>query len=414
MLDWNKKEAPVLGLQGSGGGLGYLAGGASGSIGPLLFPMSRKSNGDKFFHAVKTDGTIVGTFQAAAEASSTTYGDFRIGNYYYWYSNGSGVIQKTNLEDFTITALPSDTWPVFGWAPIAENKFISIRYNQYKILDIDAETVTTTNYAASSYSSRAGTLTTLSHTTSGENVFSTGSYVFSTGGQGGSPYPLHVARHSRSGTVLSNAQAWFNTGANYSRTFGIHDSHGNTNLIIRDDGGFHYVRQTAAAGTLTPSTLSGWSHVYNNGQNNFSNHCIANGRWYHYKERSISTYVYEFALVYQNLDPSASQTVVDTGIRVPGNNNSNGGSYNRPSSGTYLTTINTDGYVAIAYWDKYDQSDYLTDRLRIKVIDRNNNVVSNNYVDVGTSYTNGNNAATWGMIGSGFVTDTLYSGSAYS
>ena len=30
MLDWNKKEAPVLGLLGSGGGLGYLAGGASG------------------------------------------------------------------------------------------------------------------------------------------------------------------------------------------------------------------------------------------------------------------------------------------------------------------------------------------------------------------------------------------------
>ena len=30
MLDWNKKEAPVLGLLGSGGGLGYLAGGVSG------------------------------------------------------------------------------------------------------------------------------------------------------------------------------------------------------------------------------------------------------------------------------------------------------------------------------------------------------------------------------------------------
>lgn len=30
MLDWNKKEKPLLGLLGSGGGLGYLAGGASG------------------------------------------------------------------------------------------------------------------------------------------------------------------------------------------------------------------------------------------------------------------------------------------------------------------------------------------------------------------------------------------------
>jgi hypothetical protein len=31
MFNWNKKEAPVLGLQGSGGGLGYLAGGAAGN-----------------------------------------------------------------------------------------------------------------------------------------------------------------------------------------------------------------------------------------------------------------------------------------------------------------------------------------------------------------------------------------------
>ena len=30
MLDWNKKEKPLLGLLGSGGGLGYLAGGVSG------------------------------------------------------------------------------------------------------------------------------------------------------------------------------------------------------------------------------------------------------------------------------------------------------------------------------------------------------------------------------------------------
>jgi len=29
MLNWNKKEKPLLGLQGSGGGLGYLAGGGA-------------------------------------------------------------------------------------------------------------------------------------------------------------------------------------------------------------------------------------------------------------------------------------------------------------------------------------------------------------------------------------------------
>ena len=32
MFNWNKKEKPLLGLLGSGGGLGYLAGG--GAAGP--------------------------------------------------------------------------------------------------------------------------------------------------------------------------------------------------------------------------------------------------------------------------------------------------------------------------------------------------------------------------------------------
>ena len=58
MKKQHKKESPILSLLGmGGGGTGLALGGAGGSIGPLLFPMSRKSNGDKFFHAVKTDGT---------------------------------------------------------------------------------------------------------------------------------------------------------------------------------------------------------------------------------------------------------------------------------------------------------------------------------------------------------------------
>ena len=389
----------------------FLGLGGGGSIDPLLFPMSRNSSGQRYIHAVKTDGTVLGNFQAGVNEDA--YLDFRVGDYYYHGKNYNGDVYKTNLNDFTTTSISSSSTSR-GWTPIAENKFITISASNYKILDIDAETVTETSYTSTSYNSAAQTLTTLGHTTFGENVFSTGSYVFSTGGEASGSFPLHIQRHNKSGTTLSNATEWFNTGANYSRTFGVHDSHGNVNLIIRDDAGFHYLYQTASAGTLTSYTpLSGWSMQYNNGID-FSNHCVADGRWYHYNRRSISTYVYEFALVYRNLDPNASQTVVDTGIRVPGNNNSSGGSYNRPSCGTYLTTINTDGYVAIAYWDRSGQNDYLTDRLRIKVIDRNNTVVSNNYVDVGASYTNGNNVNNFGMIGSSFVTDTLYSGSAYN
>jgi len=390
----------------------FLGSGGGGDIGPLLFPMSRDSSGQKYIHAVKTDGTVLGTFNAGVDA--VAYCDFRVGNNYY-HGTYNSVIYKTNLQTFATTSITnSNNGTPYGWAPITENKFIAIRYDKYYIMDVDADTVTETTYTASFESNSAQVITTLGFTTFGENLFSTGSYVFSAAGISGSPYSLKVFRHSRSGTTLSSAQEWLNTGANYSRTFGIHDSHGNVDLIIRDDTGHHYLRETAAAGSFTPSLLSGWSQVYNNGAFTFSNHCIADGRWYHYNQKSISTYVYEHALVYQNLDPSASQTVVDTGIRVPGHSDSSSGSYNYASGGTYLTTINTDGYVAIAYWDKIDEGDYLTDRLRIKVIDRNNTVVSNTYVDVGASYTSGNNSNTFGMIGANYVTDTLYSGSTYS
>lgn len=50
MFNWNKKEAPLLGLQGSGGGLGYLAGGAS--LGPFVASGGTKTGpeGGYYYH----------------------------------------------------------------------------------------------------------------------------------------------------------------------------------------------------------------------------------------------------------------------------------------------------------------------------------------------------------------------------
>ena len=55
MLNWNKKEAPVLGLLGSGGGLGYLAGGAGESDSFWISEADRGSWGNENLYDIAGD-----------------------------------------------------------------------------------------------------------------------------------------------------------------------------------------------------------------------------------------------------------------------------------------------------------------------------------------------------------------------
>ena len=55
MLNWNKKEAPLLGLQGSGGGLGYLAGGGAAEFLASGGTVTTPGNGYKY-HTFSSTG----------------------------------------------------------------------------------------------------------------------------------------------------------------------------------------------------------------------------------------------------------------------------------------------------------------------------------------------------------------------
>ena len=82
MLNWNKKEAPVLGLLGSGGGLGYLAGGAGESDSFWISEADRGSWGDENPYDIAGDdeGNIY-TGKFRSDAGGTGRGGMSIEKY---------------------------------------------------------------------------------------------------------------------------------------------------------------------------------------------------------------------------------------------------------------------------------------------------------------------------------------------
>jgi hypothetical protein len=90
MLDWNKKEKPLLGLQGSGGGLGYLA----GSVG--LPDIGTSMEGGYFAGAISSSANGVATHGLIVAPAASGY-------------NGQGLLQlKTSNTSTAGTTSPFD------------------------------------------------------------------------------------------------------------------------------------------------------------------------------------------------------------------------------------------------------------------------------------------------------------------
>ena len=90
MLDWNKKEAPVLGLQGSGGGLGYLTG-ASGIDINDFFSTTLYTGNSGSNRSIQTgiDNTT-GTFMAWFKCRSDNRSNHLVANVYPQYGGNLG------------------------------------------------------------------------------------------------------------------------------------------------------------------------------------------------------------------------------------------------------------------------------------------------------------------------------------
>ena len=64
MYEWHKKEAPLLGLQGSGGGLGFLAG-RGGLTEDFVLVWTMDASGDATSPNFKDFGTVTETDNSA-------------------------------------------------------------------------------------------------------------------------------------------------------------------------------------------------------------------------------------------------------------------------------------------------------------------------------------------------------------
>ena len=93
MKDFHKKEAPLLGLQGSGGGLGFLAGGASGGIETsdeyLYMPLNETGSGRTKFGNYASSLTLnSGGGSSSDHPYSITDSTYNSGGGYSHHCNG--------------------------------------------------------------------------------------------------------------------------------------------------------------------------------------------------------------------------------------------------------------------------------------------------------------------------------------
>ena len=104
MFNWNKKEAPLLGLQGSGGGLGYLAG-AAGGLGPEDVLSIDSYTGNETARSITNsidlsgEGGLVWIKSTTETKKNLIFDTVRDANK-YWHP-GSGAIQVNDPNSLT-------------------------------------------------------------------------------------------------------------------------------------------------------------------------------------------------------------------------------------------------------------------------------------------------------------------------
>lgn len=415
--NWFKKEKPFAGFAGFGGGatgLGF-GGGSSGLTDPLLFPLSLDASNNVYVHGVKTNGTYVGS--ALLSSGVGAYNCFFSNPYLCIFRSGSSSITRIDCTDFTSTTIsvPSQR----GWAPWdGEYTYISIRPSDYLLLDIESGTYSTVPYSGGGLTDIATTHQTLAFGTFGDTLFSSLSneYRWTLGEFVGPSYPLYVYGATRSGSTLGTSSSKLNTGANYSRTWGMMGGDGSLGVIMRDGFAWYYLTPSGQTSFSISNISTGgysWSANINRDSTDVSFNCMSNNKLYITQRRQISSYEYEFAVT--NSPPLTSSTSSDTGIRIPNQTIDSGGNYQSPQMGTYMQQINEDGYIAVAQWDRSTYGDN-TDILKIQVVDSSNNIVSTTSSSVGSSYTanNGSPGSKFGIIGGSFSTNLLYSGTKYN
>lgn len=419
----NKKEKPFQGLIGAGGGAsGYLVGGSGGPpllTEPLIFVPTKDSSGTHYIHGVKTDGTVVGRCALngiTALLHGFFYNPFLVLMSYY--GNKINVIDCNTMSLYrTINSTSIATSR--GFAPWSDGVYIAVSNANDSIYFLDLNTFSTSyvSYTADDgYNAQAGTHSTVGFADMGSNLFSTlGDRYWWQAGQSGSPYNGWYYYADRSGNTLGTKSSGYNTNVNYSRGWGVTMS--STKAYMSH---FSSVRYPLTNTTTTPSstplptsyTYGGNTYYTNPDGTDYVTRCANSSNiWVAARYSGGGANVpYTYRIAFG--DPFSGSSWSDVNLELKGESTT---LYYHMQSGTSMATINTAGYVAVAYLDRATYGDQ-TDRLNIKIYNGTTNVQSVSGIQLGTSYTSGHGGTSTSptiLSGNQWTTNLLYSGTTY-
>lgn len=388
---------------------------------PLLFPMSINSSGAVFIHGVRTNGTVVGSYQLP---SAVPYHGFFYNPFLIIYSAYGSQAYIINCNDMTLAGTISGI-PPSGFYPWSDGKYISVNswQDQIHILDVIARNISVYSYAADDgYSQIAQNHMTVGFANNGPTLFSSlqNRYWWSAGTSdgSGSNFPVYYYRADRaSETSLGPRSLGFGPGNNYSRTWGL--SFNSSAAMYCNIGGNFFVvgstSNTPIGMTLGTVSVGGTSYNAYLDSTDVQVRCTSStGNLYLMNFGTVSTYDYRYRIVnYQNY-AIGSQSGVDCGIDLRSKSTSSGGPYYFPQDGTFMCQINQGGMVAIAYFDVANYGAN-TNQLIIKIIN-GSSVVSTVNTSISTAYTGGSSSSfnEVGLNGCSWTTNLLYTGSAYN
>ena len=386
---------------------------------PLLFPTSVNSSGSAYIHGVKTDGTLVGSYNIplAYVYQAYFYNPFLI-------VQGAGIptAYVINCNDMSLYGVINGVSPTGAapWSSDGKYAFVNAQADELDIIDIPNLSLSSYPYTADDgYTARSTDHMTVGFSNNGSGLFSSlqNRYWWSIGDNAaGAPVYYYYADKSSS-TSLGTSSRGYGPGNNYSRTWGLTL---NANSAIFCNIGSSYFRVypgTGSAQIMTPGQLSygGNSYYLNFDSTDPHPRCgTTSGDFYCMAATSISTYDYRYRIVRYPSFANGSTTPYDCGIDLRSKTTDPNGYYYYPQDGTFMCQINDNGYVAVVY---FDQATYglNTNQLVIKILNGTSTVATNT-TTVPSAYTGADSSGytRHGINGSSWTTNLLYSGSQYS
>lgn len=384
---------------------------------PLLFPTSRNSAGQTYVHGVRTDGTLVGSWLCPV---NDTMHAFFYNPFLVIYSAGgtTGYIVNCNTMSTHLTFSGASR---SGYAPWQDGQYLSVNgmQNRFEILQIPSGTSTVYTYDTDAgYSDVATNHMTVGFAENGSNLFTTiGSRYWWSIGQFVSPYPCYYYYADKtSATSLGTRSSGYNSNSNYSRTYGI--SLSATQAMYCNIGSYFFLVYSSSTSpvSFTPGSLlyGGVYHLTGADSTDVNPRCGVNNQFYSVYEGSSGSYDYRYRIGY--ISPASSTVPIDIGINLKSKSTSSTGEYYKMQNGTFMSQINTSGYVAVAYWDIDGTGDYNTNQLKISIRNGSAVIADVTTTAISASMTSGNNPnyIYHGINGCSWSSNLLYSGTTYS